>query len=129
MIKKSLLIWLAIIPLSILNGALREMVLVPLLGINYALPLSGILLCLLIFILCYVFIPKIGKGTTRSYWKIGLLWIILTILFEFGFGLIMGNTFAELIKAYDITTGNLWLLIVLFTGMVSWLTAKLRKLI
>ncbi len=129
MIKKSLLIWLAIIPFAILNGGLREKVLIPLIGAEYAFPISGLILCLLIFILCYTFIPRIGKGTTKTYWLIGLLWLLLTITFETVFGLISGNTLPELLKAYDITTGNLWLLVVLFTGIAPWLAAKIRKLI
>lgn len=129
MVKKSFLIWLAIIPIAILNGILREKIIIPLTGAKYALPLSGILLSLMIFILCYIFIPKIGKGTRRNYMIIGLLWIILTISFESVFGLFMGNDFSELIKAYDITTGNLWLMIVLFTGVAPLVTAKTRKLI
>ena len=129
MIKKSLLIWLAIIPLAILNGGLREMVFNPLIGERYAQPLSGVLLCVIIFVLCWIFIPRIGRGTAKTYWIIGFWWIILTILFETCFGLLTGSSLAELIKAYDITTGNLWLLCVLFTGIVPWLSAKTRKLI
>ena len=37
-------IWVLFIPLAILNGAVREKVLIPLLGMQFALPLSGILL-------------------------------------------------------------------------------------
>ena len=129
MIKKSLLIWLAIIPLAILNGGLREMVINPLIGERYAQPLSGVLLCIILFVVCWFFIPRIGRGTEKTYWIIGFWWIILTILFETFFGLLTGDTLAELIKAYDITTGNLWLLVILFTGIAPWLTAKIRKLI
>jgi len=63
------------------------------------------------------------------YWTIGLWWIILTVLFETGFGMLISDSFAELVKAYDITTGNLWLLCVLFTGTAPWLSTKARKLI
>jgi uncharacterized membrane protein YhaH (DUF805 family) len=129
MIKKSLLIWLAIIPLAILNGGLREMLLNPLMGEKYGQMLSCALLCLIIFALCWFCIPRIGRGTAKTYWIIGLWWVILTVLFETGFGLLIGHTFAELVKAYDVATGNLWLLVVLFTGIVPWLTAKTRKLI
>jgi len=129
MIKKSILIWLAIIPLAILNGGLREMFINPLIGEKYGLPLSGVLLCLTIFILCWFFIPRIGKGTVKTYLIIGFLWIILTVLFETVFGLLEGITFANLIRAYDITTGNIWLLVVLFTGFSPFFTAKTRKLI
>jgi len=129
MIKKSLLIWLAIIPCAILNGAFREVVINPLIGERYGQPLSGVLLCMILFVLCWFFIPRIGRGTAKTYWIIGLWWVILTILFETGFGLLTGDTLVGLIRAYDITTGNLWLLVVLLTGLAPWLTAKARKLI
>jgi len=129
MIKKSLLIWLAIIPLAILNGGLRQNVLNPMLGEKIGEPLSVVLLCAIIFILCWFFIPRIGRGAAKTYWKIGFLWIILTILFETGFGLLLGYGFAELLKAYDITSGNLWLIVVLFTGIAPYLSAKMKKLI
>ena len=129
MIKRSILIWLSIIPLAILNGAFREMFLMSWIGERYAEPVSGIILCLLIFIVSWIFIPRIGKGEQKTYWKIGILWIALTIVFETIFGLAIGNTFMELIKAYDVTTGNFWLLVVLFTGIAPWLVAKKRKLI
>jgi hypothetical protein len=128
MIKKSVLIWLSIIPLAVFNGGLREAFLIPWLGENYAQPISEIILCLLIFIVSLIFIPRIGKGKQKTYWKIGILWIILTIVFETILGLAMGNTFSELLKAYDITTGNLWLLVVVFAGVAPWLVAKKRKL-
>jgi hypothetical protein len=129
MVRKSFLIWLAIIPLAILNGVFREIVVSPLIGERYGQPLSGISLCLIIFVICCVFIPKLGKGSAGTYWKIGFLWILLTVLFEFGFGLLTGDTIWELIKAYDIRTGNLWSLVVLFTGIAPYLTARIRQTI
>lgn len=127
MIKKSLLIWLSIIPLAVLNGGIREVVLVPLLG-NYALPISGFTLCLMVFLISLIFIPKLGKGTGKKYVKIGLLWLILSVLFETALGLAMGQSVPEIIKAYDVTTGNMWLVVILFIGFVPWLTAKIKKI-
>lgn len=126
MIKKSILIWLTIIPLAILNGALRETLILPLLGEKYALPISGIILCILIFIVSIILIPKLGKGSTKTFVIIGLIWFTLTILFETTIGLSMGHSFKEIIKNYDFTTGNLWTLIVLFTAITPWLTAKIK---
>lgn len=56
-------IWFLIIPLAILNGGFRESVLVKLGDI--ALPLSGIILSACIFIVAYVFIPKIKTVELR----------------------------------------------------------------
>ncbi|MCL2682031.1 MAG: hypothetical protein FWE63_00930 [Bacteroidales bacterium] len=129
MIKKSILIWALIIPLAILNGGLREKVLIPWIGERCAEPISGTILCILILIVSLIFIPRIGKGESKIYWKIGILWIALTIIFEFIFGITTGHSFSELLKAYDITTGNLWLIIVIFTGIAPWLVAKIKRII
>jgi hypothetical protein len=129
MIKKSILIWLSIIPLAILNGGLRDVFLTPRLGESFARPVSGITLCILIFIVSYIFIPRIGKGKEKTYWEMGLLWVALTIVFETAFGLAMGNSFGELLKAYDITTGNISLVVVLFTGIAPWLIAKIQRIV
>ena len=129
MVRKSLLIWLAMIPFAILNGGLREMVINPLIGEKYGQPVSCVSLCFIMFVLCWFCIPRIGKGTAKTYRIIGLWWILLTVLFETGFGLLTGFSFEELIKAYDITSGNLWLSVVLFVGIAPYLIAKIRKLI
>ena len=51
-IMKSLIIWICFIPAAILNGGLREYVLVPVIGQKWALPASGIILSGLIFLIC-----------------------------------------------------------------------------
>jgi len=33
-----------------------------------------------------------------------------------------------LLKAYDITTGNLWLIVVIFMGIAPWLVAKIKRI-
>lgn len=129
-VLKSLWIWVAIIPLAIINGIMRESVLVPLIGESYALPMSGISLCIMIFGVCLFGIPRLGPGSSRTYGIMGVLWVLMTIAFEFVFGMWgAGKSFAELIKAYDITTGNLWSMIVLFVGVSPLLTAKIKRLL
>ena len=127
MIKKSILIWLSIIPLAILNGGLREAFLTPRLEESCAQIVSGLILLSLIFFVTLIFIPRIGKGEQKTYWKIGLLWVALSVIFETVLGLAMGNSFDNLLKAYDIRTGNLWLIIVVFIGFIPWLTAKVSR--
>ena len=57
---KSAAVWLAIVPCAILNGALREGVLRPMLGESVALPVSGLLLMGIILLLSWLFIPRLG---------------------------------------------------------------------
>jgi hypothetical protein len=129
MIKKSISIWLLIIPLAMLNGLLRDKVITPIIGEKYAMPLSGIILCVLILFIALFFIPRLGKASKQTYLKIGLLWILLTVSFEFVFGFLRKVPFTEMINAYNITTGNLWLVIVLFVGIVPLFVAKMKRIV
>lgn len=126
MIKKTIFIWLSIIPLAILNAGLREKVLTPLIGTEYSLAISGITLIIFIFIVTFILLPKLGKGKPKVYWQIGFLWIMLTLIFETSMGIFMGNTFEQIVNAYDITNGNLWLLVVIFIGFAPRLVAHMK---
>lgn len=118
-VAKSLIIWICFIPVAILNGGLREYVWVKAIGEKWALPVSGLLLSACIFLITWGLLPRITKSPTiKSCWGIGICWLLLTIAFEFASGWAGGNSFAELIAAYDPSTGNLWLL-VLTTTLLS----------
>ena len=105
------LIWVMIIPIAILNGGLREYVLVKL-G-NLALPLSGIILSLCIFVVAYLLVPKIKNCTKKDYIIFGVMWFILTNLFDLISYINQGVGFLGLLQSYNILTGNTWLLVVL----------------
>jgi hypothetical protein len=53
--------------------------------------------------------------TTRQALEIGAAWGVLTVAFEFGFGhYVAGESWAELLAAYDVTDGEVWILIPLW---------------
>ena len=118
-ILKSLLVWVCFIPAAILNGGLREHVLVGAVGEKWALPLSGIILSACIFLITWFLLPRTVKAlSSKDSLRIGICWVFLTIAFEFASGLAGGNTIKELLAAYNPLTGNLWL-IVLVTTLLS----------
>jgi hypothetical protein len=125
---KSLLIWFSILVLGVLNGGLRNYIITPLIGEKFSRPLSGVTLCCLIFIVSIIFIPLLGKGLKITYIQMGILWVLLTIIFETIIGLILGSTLREILNAYNITTGDLWLLVVLFIGFVPLIVARIKHL-
>ena len=126
-ILKSLLIWLSIIPLAFLNGILRGYLLLPVLE-AFAYPISGVLLALCIFIVSYIFIPRLGSANKQAYIKMGIVWVFATIIFETLLGIIMGLSFREILEAYNFLTGNLWLFVVVFIGFVPVIVAKMKEL-
>lgn len=106
------LIWVMIIPIAILNGGFREYVLMMHLEI-LALPLSGIILSVCIFLVAYLFVPKIKGGVKRDYILFGVMWFVLTNLFDLSSYIKSGEGFAGLLQSYNILTGNTWILVVL----------------
>lgn len=65
-ILKSLIIWFYFIPIAILNGGLREYVLVKTIGAEWALPVSGITLSVCIFLITWLLLPRMTKAFTSK---------------------------------------------------------------
>lgn len=112
---RSLLVWLCFMPVAILNGGLRQYVLVRWFGEVGANALSGVLLSLFILLITWQLLPRIVRYNQKESYRIGIVWMLLTIGFEFIFGLTGGISFRELLSAYNPMSGNLWLLVVVTT--------------
>ena len=126
-ILKSLIIWFCFIPVAILNGGLREYVLAKAIGEEWALPVSGIILSVCIFLITWLLLPRMIKAfTSKEGWLIGIGWALLTIVFEFAAGLAGGSTVSELLAAYNPLSGNLWLLVLLTTLLSPVIVRKVK---
>lgn len=125
---KAFLIWLGILGLAIANGIFREAVLLGLFVKTAAFMLSGILLCLCIFVVTYLTLPRLGRGSTHRYWAVGVFWLMLTLCFEFVLGyVIQGHSWQQLLEPYSFKDGNLWTLVLLVTLLSPYLAARARK--
>ncbi|WP_321324438.1 hypothetical protein [Thiomicrorhabdus sp.] len=123
-------LWLVIVIAAILNGIFHESVLVPTIGANFALPLSGILLSILVFIITFAFISFFDSTEPKVYIWIGLFWVLLTLSFEFLFGhYVIGNTWLEILQVFNIMKGDLFLLVLFVSAVSPWLAAKVRGMI
>ena len=119
------LIWVMIIPIAILNGGFREYVLVKFGGL--ARPLSGIILSVCIFIVAYLLVPKINNCVKRDYIFFGVMWFILTNLFDLSAYIKEGEGFAGLLQSYNIFTGNTWLLVVLTALFAPTIVMQIKE--
>jgi hypothetical protein len=67
-------------------------------------------------------------ATTRRALEIGATWVILTVAFEFGFGhWVDGKSWSELWANYDVTTGHMFLLVLLWVGAGPAVVRALRR--
>lgn len=125
-VVKSLIVWLGILVLAIANGALREAILSPKLGQMSGIVVSGVLLSILIVAIAYLALPWLGVKGPRQLVAIGLVWLVLTLIFEFSFGIIQGKSLAVLLEAYTFKDGNIWPLVLLVTTAAPYIAAKLK---
>ncbi len=120
-------IWLLILVCAVLNGALRESVLVLAFGKPVAFVISGLVLSLLVVGVSLFLVPRIGPLGTRHSICLGVFWLLLTLAFEFGFGrLVQHRSWAELFEAYTFNDGNIWPVILVITLFAPLVVTRLR---
>jgi hypothetical protein len=125
---KIVLWWLGILLLAIVNGALRERLLIPHLGPVLGLVVSGLILSAIVVCVALIATPTLHyKGV--NLWWVGLMWFVLTVSFEFTFGLaIQHKTLSGVVSAYTFKGGNLWILVLLTLFVSPRLAAIIRGL-
>jgi hypothetical protein len=127
---KALALWCAVLILAVLNGALRELILIPALGSFKAFIASGVILSGCIFLVALLGVPWYGRLPALQWLLVGVLWLCLTLVFEFGFGrLVQQKAWVELLQAYTFKGGNVWPLVLLVTLISPWLAASCRRLL
>lgn len=120
-------LWLVILVLAILNGLLRERLLVPVLGACAGLVGSGVMLGVGIFLVAWLAAPGYGALSAAQWLRVGLFWLLLTLAFEIGFGyLVLHRTWADLLGAYIFRGCNLWPAVLVTTFLSPGLAARLR---
>lgn len=123
----SLLVWVIIAIFAIVNGVFRENILAPVLGKTLALPISGLSLSIIIFVVTSLAFSLINGNDKLTYILIGLQWVFLTLMFEFVFGhFVVGKSWASIFAVFNIVKGDLFL-VVLATSLVSPLLVAMIK--
>lgn len=129
-ILKAIAVWVLFVVLAILNGTLREKLLVPKIGTQAAQALSGILLSGAILLVTLLVFPLIGAQNFEQCLLIGGLWLLMTVAFEFLFGhFVAGESWAKLLENYNVFSGNLWILVLITTALAPYLAGKIRGVI
>ncbi len=99
MILRVVLIWFVLLIFAILNGGFRETILVPRFSRAAAQALSTVMLSLLIFGVGWLTLPWIAPRTVHDAWTAGVVWVGLTLAFEFLAGhFLFGKPWPELFR-------------------------------
>lgn len=64
----------------------------------------------------------------RHALSVGLMWLLMTIGFEFAFGrFVAGHEWGRLFRDYDLTAGRVWLLFLLWLMLAPYVFYRLGK--
>lgn len=109
-----------------MNGALRDVWYKKVVGELTAHQVSTI--SLIIFLGFYIrfVIEKFNPATGKQAIYIGIGWLILTIVFEFGLGLFRGNSWQIMLSDYNIFKGRIWILIPIWTTIAPYIFYRLQ---
>lgn len=128
-LARAFLVWLVIIFAESVHGTLRQLFLAPLVGDFPARRIAFFVGIVLIFLIAYFFMRWIAAPTTKSLFLVGLLWAILTLVFEFALGfLILGYESERVFEDYDVSSGGLMGFGFVFMLFAPFIAAKIRGL-
>lgn len=116
MLLRSVLLWCVLLFLAILNGGFREAVLVPGLGRGVGYAMSTVMLSALIVLVGWMATPWIAPRSIQDAWIVGVVWLLLTLLFDFGAGhFLFRRSWTELMTGYNLLAGRIWLIVLVVT--------------
>lgn len=108
------LLWLGFAALAIALGNVRVRLAEPLMGEPAAHVVFTLLFCLLLYLLTDWFVGVAGFDTATSQWWLGVIWMALTVCFEFVFGhYVVGHSWQVLLADYNILNGRIWVVVLL----------------
>jgi hypothetical protein len=88
---------------------------------------STVTLILLLGLYMWILERRWPIPNVRSAFKIGATWVVLTALFDFGFGhFVDGKPWAELLNDYNLADGRVWSLILVWIAVAPAVVRRLH---
>ncbi len=121
--------WLGLVVLAIMNGVLRQYAYGRCMQELSAHQLSTVI-GLSLFGLYICFLTGLCRlDASRQALLIGLIWLIMTVAFEFLFGhYVTGHSWSRLLQDYNLMKGRLWLLVLIWTALAPYFFYRIRSL-
>ncbi len=115
MLKKYFFLWFPMVVIAILNAIIRQAIYTIYLDDLSAHQLSVFSAILFFGIYLWFVSGKWKITSSRQSYQIGIMWLLMTIAFEFLFGhYVMGNSWELLIHDYNLFEGRLWIVVLLW---------------
>jgi hypothetical protein len=125
---KYLAAWFVMLLVAVANGTARDLVYGPYMSELAAHQLSTAIGIVLFGAVIRQFIYRFPPSSDGHAIFIGLLWMALTVAFEFlFFHYVGGRSWRELLSSYDIFAGRVWVLVLLWIAAAPYAFHRLRR--
>ena len=127
MVLKYALAWIPMVFIAIANGVLRQYSYGRWMKKLSAHQLSSLTAVILFYLYTWILGKKLPLESLRQALAIGIIWLCLTVAFEFLFGHYVANhPWSRLIQDYNLLSGRLWALVLLAVTAAPFVVYKLK---
>jgi hypothetical protein len=127
-LMRYLLAWLPMLLLAVANGALREWTFAKVLPELRAHQLSTLIGAVLMGVFIWFVVLIWPPASGQQALLVGTTWLVLTVAFEFWMGLVlMQRSLAQVLDPYNLLTGRVWVLFLIWIAIAPWLFLTLRN--
>jgi hypothetical protein len=125
---RAIAIWLLVMALEFVHGTLRRIFLRPHVG-DFRSGQIGVFTGILLFLLVVYFCePWMKLRSAADCFRVGALWVALTLAFEWSFGhYAMGRSWESMGTEYNLMRGGLMPVGLTIFGMTPWIAWRLRR--
>jgi hypothetical protein len=115
--------------IAIINGAARDLMYKPYIVELAAHQISTFILIIFFGFYIWFAMNKYSPASGKQSIYIGIIWLAMTLLFEFGFGIARNVPAEKLLGDYNILNGRLWVLILICVTLTPYIfyKAKIRE--
>jgi len=129
MIWEYTLAWVPMVLIAIVNGVIRQFAYGPWVSEQAAHQISSAIAIVLFFLYTLFLSRHWPLATSSQAWLVGLIWLVLTITFEFAFGhFVAGHSINRLLQDYNMAAGRLWSLVLATLFFMPYVTFRIRHL-
>lgn len=123
-----LVAWVPLVFIAIANGLFREKFFANRLKELQAHQASTVTLIILFGIYIWIVLRIWKPESAQQATFIGLIWLVLTVAFEFLFGhYVAGHSWGRLFNDYNILAGRVWILILIWVAIAPYIFYQLCK--
>jgi predicted membrane-bound spermidine synthase len=125
---KYLIAWFVMLLVSVANGALRQFTFGKYLDEKSAHQISTVIGIFLLGIVIRAYVRRYPPDSGRQALLIGLLWMALTVAFEFlFFHYVGGRSWSELLANYNLFEGRVWVAVLAWVAIAPYLFFRLKS--